>query len=79
MKGEVIELSLKDLCTEFWDDIVYLMDDRILGNITPLVEGMNHLEILKLYFDLDAGFMKKLSLYLHLDMGEAKRELMMAA
>jgi len=77
MKGKVIKLSLKNLCAEFWDDIVYLMDDKILGSITPLVEGMNHLEILKLYFDLDAGFMQKLSLYLHLDMREAQKELMM--
>ena len=61
-------MRLKDLCSEFWDDIVALMDYVTLGKLYGRCIGCSHYEYLKAYLKADRGFMVKLCRYFNLDM-----------
>ena len=61
-------MKLRDLCNEFWDDIVALMDYVMLGKMYGHFTGSTHYEYLKAYLSLDKGFVYKLGRYFNLDM-----------
>ncbi len=67
-------MSLRDLCNEFWDEIVYLMDYQVLERIMQPVGGLSRIEAVRAYCRLDPGLLEKLSSYLHLERSEVHRE-----
>ena len=67
-------MSLKDLCNEFWDEIVSLMDYRVIERIRQPKGGLGRIQALRAYFYLDPSFIEKLESYLHLEASEAELE-----
>ncbi len=61
-------MRLRDLCSEFWDDIVALMDYVVLGKLYGHCNGCSHYEYLKAYLKADKRFIYKLCRYFNLDM-----------
>ncbi|MCR4691134.1 MAG: hypothetical protein K5739_07310 [Lachnospiraceae bacterium] len=68
-------MSLRDLCRDFWDDIVSLMDVRILEKLVLPVGGYSRMDALHRYLRLDPDFLLTLGKYLHLDREEMIQEM----
>ena len=67
-------MRLEDLCNEFWDEIVSLMEFRIIEKIAYPKGGLSRMEAVRAYCVIDPDFWDILGCYLHLDEAEIKRE-----
>ncbi len=67
-------MSLKDLCNEFWDDIVSLMDFRVIERIAGPKGCHSRIDAVRAYCREDQDFWDTLGCYLHLDIAEIRRE-----
>ncbi len=70
-------MRLKDLCNEFWDDIVSLMDFRVIERIAGSKGCLNRIEVVRAYCMIEPDLWDVLGDYLHLDKGEITREKLM--
>ena len=61
-------MRLRDLCSDFWDEIVALMDYVTLERLYGYCNGYSHYEYLKAYLKADKRFIFKLCRYFNLDM-----------
>ena len=68
-------MSLRDLCKDFWDEVVSLMDVHILEKLVLPKGGYTRLDALHRYLRLDPDFLQTLSRYLHLDPDEMVQEM----
>ena len=68
-------MSLRDLCDEFWDEIVSLMNVYVLERIVLPKGRYTRLDALHMYLKLDPDFLEMLVLYLHLDPEEMVQEM----
>ena len=60
-------MSLKDLCNDFWDEIVSLMNVYVLEKLVLPKGKYTRLDALHRYLKLDPDFLETLGSYLHLD------------
>ncbi len=60
-------MCLEDLCNEFWDDIVSLMDYQVIEKIVIPKGGLGRVEAVRAYCGIDPDFWDVLGCYLHLD------------
>ena len=67
-------MSLRDLCNEFWDDIVSLMDFRVIEKVVYPKGGLSRIEAVRAYCMIAPDFWDVLGCYLYLDKGEIAKE-----
>ena len=70
-------MRLKDLCNEFWDEIIALMDYQVIEKITQPIGGLSRIEAVRAYCMEDPEFFNILRTFLHLDEAEIAREMSM--
>ena len=68
------QMSLQDLCNDFWDEIVSLMDYRVIIKIRQPKAGLSRIEAVRAYLFIDPDFLYTLGAYLHLAPAEIARE-----
>ena len=67
-------MRLEDLCNEFWDDIVSLMDFQVIERIAGPKGCLNRIEAVRTYCREDEDFWDVLGDYLYLDKAEITKE-----
>ena len=67
-------MSLKNLCNEFWDEIIALMDYRVIEKIVHPKGGLSRIEAVRDYCMIDPDFWDVLGSYLYLDVSEIAKE-----
>ncbi len=67
-------MNLTDLCNEFWDDIVSLMDFRVIEKIANPKARLSRVDAVRAYCREDQDFWDVLGCYLYLDKGEIAKE-----
>ena len=68
-------MSLKDLCNDFWDEIVSLMNVYVLEKLVLPNGKYTRQDALHRYLKLDPDFLETLGSYLHLDPEEMVQEM----
>ena len=68
-------MSLRDLCNDFWDEMVSLMNVSVLEKLILPNGKYTRLDALHRYLRLDPDFLETLGKYLHLDPDEMVQEM----
>ena len=68
-------MSLRDLCKDFWDEVVSLMDVQVLERLVLPKGKYTRMDALHSYLRIDPDFLETLGSYLHLDPEEMLQEM----
>ena len=68
-------MSLIDLCNDFWDEVVSLMEVQVLERVNLPKGKYSRMDALRRYFIIDPEFLEMLVIYLHLNPEEMVQEM----